>query len=219
MRRTVIPELLDHDAGTPAEIEASLADLRRVNRWFGGISTTTQLVRRAAQRSGKRSLSLLEVAAASGDVPSETKARLARAGIELSCVLLDRSRCHLRNGSPAVVGDAFALPFRDQSFDLVGCSLFAHHLEPDEITRFVREALRVARVGVLINDLRRSALHLALIYSASPFFSRLTRHDAPASVRRAYTAEEMHKLLRSTGKPVEISDTYLCRMGAIVWNA
>ena len=54
-----------------------------------------------------------------------------------------------------MAGDALALPFRDASFDLVSCNLFAHHLSPQELVRFVDEALRVCRVAVLINDLVR----------------------------------------------------------------
>ena len=29
-----------------------------------------------------------------------------------------------------VAGDALSLPFRDESFDLLSCNLFAHHLSP-----------------------------------------------------------------------------------------
>src|SRR5947199_5866128 len=37
----------------------------------------------------------------------------------------------------------------------------------------------------LINDLVRSWLHLAFVYTGMPLYrSRLTRHDAPASVRQ-----------------------------------
>ncbi len=49
MKRVVIPELLDSDAGTPSEIAASLSDLNRINRWFGGVATTQFLVERVAQ--------------------------------------------------------------------------------------------------------------------------------------------------------------------------
>jgi hypothetical protein len=49
--------------------------------------------------------------------------------------------------------------------------------------------------------------------------SRLTRHDAPASVRQAYTPEEMQRLLaKSTAARVEIHRHYLFRMGVIVWK-
>src|SRR5207302_2824446 len=63
-------DLLDTDAGTPAEIAASLADLCRINRWFGGINTSEALIERVARRHGVCELSLLEIAAGSGGVPN-----------------------------------------------------------------------------------------------------------------------------------------------------
>lgn len=220
MRRVVIPELLDTDAGTPAEIRGSLRDLRFFNARFGGVRATTHLIGQVARRSGKRSLSLLEVAAGTGYVAGRTRARLRRQGIELNPVLLDRSRAHLNGSGPAVVGEALALPFADASFDLVSCNLFLHHLEPDEIIRFVSEALRVCRVAVLINDLIRHPLHLLLVFAGLPLYrSRLTRHDAPASVRRAYTVEEMRALLAPSGAArLQFSRHYLFRMGVIAWK-
>ena len=57
-------------------------------------------------------------------------------------------------------GEGTVTAVRDVSFDLVTCSLFFHHLEPPEIQQFTREAMRVARVAFLVNDLRRSWAHL-----------------------------------------------------------
>jgi len=220
MRRTVIPELLDTDAGTPAEIAGSLADLRSFNRYFGGSATMTAMLRQVAARTRKKQLTFLDVAGASGDVARAAQQGLAKDGIKLQPILLDRAATHLANGFAGVAGDAFQLPFADSSIDCVGCSLFAHHLEPDEVVRFVNEALRVARHAVLINDLQRHPVHLALAYAGRAIFrSRLTRHDAPASVRRAHTADEMKLYLKQTGAPrVEISSHYLFRFAAIVWK-
>lgn len=220
MRRVVRPELLDSDNGTPAEVAASLADLRRINRWFGGTSTTYRLVRRVVERTGRTELSLLDVAAGSGDIPHAVQARLLRAGVRLEVTLLDRALTHLPRHHPAVVGDALTLPFRDASFDLVSCALFLHHLEPEEIVRCVDEALRAARVAVLLNDLRRHPLHLALVYAGMPLYrSRLTRHDGPISIHRSYTSAEMLELLRQTrATSWEMKHTYLFRMGVVVWK-
>jgi ubiquinone/menaquinone biosynthesis C-methylase UbiE len=225
MKRAVIPELLDSDSGSPAEIAASLSDLRRVNRWFGGTATTRQMIEHVARKLGASSLSWLEVAAGSGDVPQAVARRLEAQGIRLEITLLDRARSHLgeghgANGKQRVVGDALSLPFPDSSFDLVGSGLFAHHLEPHQLVQFVREGLRVCRVAVLINDLVRHPLHLALVYAGLPLYrSRLTRHDAPASVRQAYTPEELHALLQqTTAGPVEIHRHYLFRMGVVIWK-
>jgi ubiquinone/menaquinone biosynthesis C-methylase UbiE len=225
VKRTVIPELLDSDSGTPGEIATSLSDLRRVNQWFGGVSATESMIVRVARRVGSESLSLLEIAAGAGHVPQAVCARLHDRGTQLEVTLLDRAISHLnhrrQNGTLAVAGDALALPFAASSFDLVGSCLFAHHLTPLQLAQFVNEGLRVCRHAVLINDLVRSPLHLALVYAGYPLYrSRITRHDAPASVRQAYTPEEMKQMLRQTSAArVEIQRHYLFRMGVIAWKA
>jgi hypothetical protein len=219
MKRRASPELLDSDCGTPAEVSDSLADLRLVNRWFGGVSTSAYLIAQVARKLGSDHLSVLEVAAASGDVPRAVQRKSKVDGLKLSYTLLDRAPTHL-NGDRAVVGDALALPFRDSSFDVVSCGLFTHHLSPVQLVNFVDEALRVSRFAVLINDLVRNPLHLALVYAGFPLYrSRLSRHDGPASVRAAYTAAEMRECLRHTpASAVDISSHYLFRMGVIAWN-
>lgn len=223
MKRAAIPELLDTDSGTPAEISASLADLRRINRWFGGLATTQSLIERVASKLGTRSLSVLEVAAGPSEVPELVRTKMQKRRIEIDVTLLDRAASHFgnrSNGSRAVVGDALALPFADASFDVVCSCLFAHHLGPAELVQFVNDGLRVGRTAVLINDLIRHPLHLALVHAGRPLYrSRLTQHDAPASVRQAYTQEEMLELLEQTkAVKAEISRHYLFRMGVVIWK-
>ena len=234
MKRVVIPELLDADAGTRAEVEASLADLRMVNRWFGGARVMCRLIERVARATGAKELSMLDVAAATGDIAYTAQQKLAQSGIRLRVTLLDRATSHFgrhpderrpdgrlyETGLLRVAGDALSLPFADASFDVVGCSLFAHHLEPEQIVGFAGEGLRVARRAVLINDLRRHPVHLALTYAGRALYrSRLTSHDGPVSIRRAYTVEEMREMLtRTPAARVEISHYYLYRMGVIAWR-
>jgi len=224
MRRVVIPELLDADSGTPSEIATALSDLRHINQWFGGISATQSMIAQVARKLDVGLLSLLEVAAGAGYVPQAASARMRKLGVQLQVTLLDRAHSHLKNGSgngtSAVAGDALALPFADGSFDVVSCCLFAHHLEPQEVVQFVNDGLRVCRGAVIINDVVRDPIHLALVYLSLPLYrSRFTHHDAPASVRRAYTVEEMHQmLLETTAANVEIERYPLFRMGAIAWK-
>jgi ubiquinone/menaquinone biosynthesis C-methylase UbiE len=222
MQRVDIPEILDSDACPAGEVEASLRDLVFINRWFGGVATTAALVERVARRAGRRRLSLLEVAAGSGEVTRNVGQKVARSGITIDVTLLDRARAHLFDGGRAVVGDGLALPFAENGFDVVSCNLFAHHLDADNLRRFVREALRVSRCAVLINDLVRHPLHLALVYAGFPLMrSHVSRVDGVASVRRAYTPREIHEMLAPALAPdhgIEISRHYLFRMGIIVWK-
>jgi ubiquinone/menaquinone biosynthesis C-methylase UbiE len=235
MQRVDTPEILDSDACSLPDVRIAMRDIGRVNRWFGGVSTTRKMVERVARTSGTNHLSLLEVAAGSGEVPELVQQKLAHRGIVLDATLSDRAKSHLprerenasglnhdgRNHS--VVADAFVLPFADGAFDLVSCCLFAHHLNQQQLARFVREGLRVSRRAVLINDLIRHPLHLALAFAGFPLMrSRVAWLDGLTSVRRAYVPEEIRSLLGSTFSPeimrIDISRNYLYRMGVIVWK-
>ena len=220
MKRVPSRELLDDDAGTPDEVARSLADLRFLNHYFGGVATTKRMVEIVAQRSGKSDLSSLEVAAGTGDLPESVRASLQPCGINLRSMLLDRRASHMATAEVKVVGDALSLPFRDASFDLISCSLFVHHLSPEQIEVFMREALRCSRLAVLINDLVRHPGNLATAYGGRLIYrSRITRNDAPASVRQAYTTEEMRHMLRRSGAAhIQITRHFFYRMGAIAWK-
>jgi len=243
MQRVDAPEILDSDACSPADVQATLRDLGRVNRWFGGVRTTQKMVERVAQISGVRQFSLLEVASGLGEVPDTVRQRLARRGIALDVTLLDRAWSHLPSGNRAsgnraggnhpgrnhlseshgVVADSLALPFGDGAFDLVSCNLFAHHLNAQQLEQFVREGLRVSRTSLLINDLIRHPVHLVLAFAGFPLMrSRVAWRDGLTSVRRAYVPDEIRSLLASAfsqgAAQVEISNNYLFRMGVIVWK-
>jgi ubiquinone/menaquinone biosynthesis C-methylase UbiE len=219
MKRRPSLELLDTDAGTDREIAGSMRDLQMFNQWFGGTRTSEKLVRSAIAGTPNRSFSLLEVASGSGYLPAQVSRRLTP-DLDLNITLLDRARSHLNGNGRSVAGDALNLPFAEGSFDLVSCNLFVHHLDAEEVQRFAREALRVCRIALLINDLVRDPLHLALSYAGFPLYrSRITRNDAPASVRQAYTPEELRSLLQPSGAArIHISRHYLYRMGIIAWK-
>jgi hypothetical protein len=223
MQRVPTEEWLDCDLGTPAEVASSLNDLKTINTKFGGVTTSAALIRRVAEQNSKTSYSILEVAAGAGHTPHMVQRRLNQENIRITYTLLDRAASHLGNGGGKfgqVCGDALALPFRDASFDLVSCNLFTHHLGPEQVTQFAREGLRVCRIALLINDLVRSRLHLALVYAGMPLYSsRLTRHDAPASVRQSYTPDEMKQCLKPASPAcIDIYRHFLCRMGVIAWK-
>jgi hypothetical protein len=70
---------------------------------------------------------------------------------------------------------------------------------------------------VLVHDLVRHPLHLALAYVGLPLYrSRITRNDAPASVWQAYTSAEVAAFFRKARvAQVTVKQQFLYRMGVL----
>ncbi len=222
MKRVVTQELLDEDLGTPEEIHDTLLDLRWFNRHFGGYESMSALLVQVGKRCGARRISFLDVAGGTGEVAEAVSTRLRAKGLELRSAVLDRAVSHMTSRPTApnkIAGDAIALPFANASFDVVGCNLFCHHLEPDDLVAFFNEGLRVARLAVIASDLRRNLFHWVVAYAGRfTYRSRLTRNDAPASVRRAYTVSELQQIAHRTHAAGSIIQRYYFqRLGLTLW--
>lgn len=200
--RTDALELLDSGRLSLPVVERNLADLVRLNRLAGGTAASAEGIRRLV--GARSSLRVLDAGTGSADMP------LAFAGHGWRTVALDTNAEVLvvarreTGDQPAievVEGDARRLPFADDSFDVAHCSLLIHHLGPRDAVTALTELARVARHGVVVNDLRRGILPLAATLVAVLAFgrSRVTRRDGLASARRAYTLHELDDLLAEAG--------------------
>jgi hypothetical protein len=80
-------------------------------------------------------------------------------------------------------------------------SLTLHHLPPDAAVTALGEMRAAARLAVVVNDLVRSRVSLAIVWIATRLLAchRISRHDGPLSVRRAYSPEELRSLAEKAG--------------------
>lgn len=191
---------MDDPVDSLRELEANLRDIARANRLFGGIAPIARVLDQT------HAAEVLDVGCGGADIPRTLQRRAQARGRQLAITCLDRSRQILevarrQNGDLTFVqAEGDALPFADEAFDVAMCSLTLHHAAPAEAVSLLRELRRVSRVTPLVCDLRRSALG----YVATWLFSRtsrnrMTRHDAPTSVLRAYTPAEAVALAREAG--------------------
>jgi ubiquinone/menaquinone biosynthesis C-methylase UbiE len=200
-RRSAL-ELLDSPASITAEIAENLADIRRLNLWFGGTSLAIRCLQ--PMLVGRQAITLLDVATGSGDVPLAQLNWAEHAGLQLrvtasdiSPEVLSEASGHIRRADVRLcIADARRLPWPDRSFDVVQSCLALHHLGPADARIAIAEMWRVARVGIVITDLYRSrTAYLATwLVTRLAARSRVTRHDGPLSVLRAYTPSELEAL-------------------------
>jgi len=193
-KRLILPELLDHLP--PEEARASLGDLVRINRRWGGHSTLRRLLR--ANVPDAQAFSILDVGAASGDMA----ACIGRWYPAAQVTSLDYVESHLaRAVGSRVVADAFQLPFRPASFDYVFCSLFLHHFSDELVVGLLRNFGAVARKAVLVIDLERNPIPYYFIAWSRPLlgWDPVTVHDGAISVEAAFHAKELEALARQAG--------------------
>lgn len=205
-------ELMDEPVQDLAALRGNLADLALTNRWLGGNSLTLQAMGQLIKGlpSGA-TLDILDVATGGADIPTAAlrwavqrrlRPRIVATDLSTQALAIAAQRTPKRAASLRfAAADARRLPFEDASFDIAMCSLALHHMVPPDAVAMLHEMGRVARRGVIVNDILR-CWHG---YLGGWLFGRLltrnplTRHDAPLSFRRAYTRDEMLGLAAEAG--------------------
>lgn len=206
-----VPELLDGHLEDAATLRGNLRDLKRANRLTGGAGLSRRAIAFLAPPPDP--LTVLDVGTGAADIPVALLADAGREGRTITVTATDSrdevlaAAREVTPGLDEIVGltlevvDGRKLPYSDGAFDVVHSSLVLHHLDPADAVTFLRELSRVARRGIVVNDLSRrpitfiGAWLLSHLFTANPF----SRHDAPLSARRAYTRNEIHALLHRAG--------------------
>src|SRR5262247_2364131 len=184
-----------------ADREAALRDINRLNAWFGGYWLTCRAIDRLAGDGAEATV--VDVGGGRGDLARRLVRAARDRGRRMRVIVVDRDATIAGDDEDvvAVRADATALPFGEGAVDVVTASLLLHHLEPDAAARCLGEMRTVARRGIVVNDLIRARVTLALVWLATRLFARhrYSRHDGPLSVRRAYAPDELRTLADKAG--------------------
>jgi SAM-dependent methyltransferase len=204
--RLAAPELLDGAHLDPGELRTNLREMAMLNRLPGGVGDSVRATARLLD--GRADASVLDIGTGSGDFVRRLVGKRAVRVIaaDLRREVLEVTARNLRDTSNVTLlqADARSLPLDDRSVDVAHASLLLHHFDPGDAVIALREMRRVARSGVVINDLRRSRLAFAGTAVAVLALShgRYTRHDGVLSARRAYTLAELDGIAAAAGLTV-----------------
>jgi SAM-dependent methyltransferase len=201
MRSSPGVEALDNPAADPALVTRMMRDLARANRWMGGRAAVRFGLARLLDATDRgRRLTLFDIGTGAGDLPLDAARWAARRGVTLVPLALERivaaARIARGAGVPVVVGCAGALPVRARSVDLVLVSQVAHHLDTESVVTLFTACSRVARRGVLVCDLRPSALFAHGFRAAGRIlgFDPTTLDDGVTSLARGFSPARLKEL-------------------------
>lgn len=202
-------ELLDGQIDDRQELRRNLQDMALANRLtLSNRSILRRIDDWLRARPARKPATILDVATGAGALPRAIGRWACTRGHHVKVVASDGDRAvvgiaqqMLRPWDVELVQhNALQMPFADTSVDIVTCVFSLHHFARDAAVQLLREMSRVARLGVVVSDLRRTyggywGARLLALGPVSP----LSRHDGPLSVLRAYTPAEAQQLVDAAG--------------------
>ncbi len=201
-------EDIDDPAQPFPELARSMRDVALTNKLFGGTATVlghaARLLRGVPPGTPIR---ILDIATGSADIPAALLTWGQSRGLDLTIVAVDNHPAMLRLARQSAPGvhlaqaDALTLPFAPRSFDLALCALAFHHFGFEASARVLAAMDTLTTRGFVVSDLRRD---LPTLWGVRASMGALrvhpfTHHDAPASVRRAWTPPEYRKMVGLAG--------------------
>jgi SAM-dependent methyltransferase len=202
-----ITEMMDRPQTVSAHLTVDLANLRRINRYFGSYALIRHFLRRWLQPGD--TASILDLCTASADIPRFVVdwARRARVsvrvvGVDFQESTLEIARRESRHYPEIDLVCANVLEFEPaETFDLVFCSLALHHFCDRDAELLLRRIRKFATRGLLVADIARSDLGVAGIYALTATLLRepMTRFDARLSMKRAFSVAELRALAARAG--------------------
>ena len=210
MPRDRKPEVMDQPGLDPAEHDRALRGLRRINAVSRCVPGLFRHLETLALESPGDPLSVLELACGGAgtaiDLAALAKRRqlnwtIQACDLNPEAIRIARRNVVRQNSSVGLfVADALNPP-QTETFDVVYCTLFVHHLDPADVVRLLSVMAARARRLVLVDDLIRSRLGYALAWAGTRLLSRswVVHYDGPLSVQAAFTPSEILDLAAQAG--------------------
>lgn len=209
--RTDAPEYLDDPAVAPERKQAIVQKLHRFNQgvfaYHRFLRVLRPLLRQVvAERQGP--VRILELASGSGEFSFALAGIARREGIDVEVTGSDYFREHVEAGNAKARARGAEVRFIEVNafdmaalapgaYDIVFIAQSIHHFSPGQVAMVIAQATRVAAVGFIGIDGRRSLELFAGVPAAGVLLrSRDFLHDAIVTLRKFYTESELDLIAR-----------------------
>lgn len=221
-QRATEPENLDLPGRTLEIVREDYEQLARVNRIFRFAEPFQRLIPATLGAAQCERMSVLDLGAGDCSMGQtlEEWARQKKWQWDVTHLDISALALSLHDGPRRVVGSALALPFRDNSFDVVIAAQMTHHLDvPDGVVSHFREAYRVAKKMVIIYDLHRTLPLYFLVWGTLICLQvpKDFRDDGLLSVKKGWRAPEWLEMARQAG--IAEPNVRVDRMARVVLQA
>ena len=201
--RTNQSEIMDDFDMKGEVLRDALDKIAKINRLLGGNKLTLQGVKNIIYKNPLiKKITIVDVGCGNGDMLRVLADYAATINLELELIGIDANQFtvnHAKKLSKVYPNinyrceDIFDKPFATLHYDIVLCTLTLHHFKDEEIIHLLKVFKINAKLGIVINDLHRSALSYRLFQLLCFVFglNAMSKEDGLVSILRGFKKHEL----------------------------
>ncbi|WP_342328341.1 methyltransferase domain-containing protein [Pedobacter sp. FW305-3-2-15-E-R2A2] len=209
-QRSEAPEIMDDFSMEGEILRDALDKIAGINRLLGGNKVTLEGVQqllllrkdRKQEQGREQEISILDVGCGNGDMlrtladfAKEKQLKFRLTGIDANSFTIGHAR-QLSAGYEQLdfrCADIFEEIHSENNYDLILCTLTLHHFKDEEILTLLKGFKQRSRLGIVINDLQRSALPYYLFIALCFVFrlNSMSKQDGLVSILRGFKKADL----------------------------
>jgi 2-polyprenyl-3-methyl-5-hydroxy-6-metoxy-1,4-benzoquinol methylase len=201
--RSEEPEIMDDFALEGPILSQALDKIARINQLLGGNQLTLQGVLALISNKLKSGqITIIDVGCGNGDMLRKLADYGLKNNINFRLIGIDANDFtvnHARSLSANYPNisyscqDVFDEIFTELKYDIALCTLTLHHFKNEEILRLLAIFYAKSNIGIVINDLHRSAVAYRLFQALCFIFKLniMSKNDGLISILRGFKKEEL----------------------------
>jgi 2-polyprenyl-3-methyl-5-hydroxy-6-metoxy-1,4-benzoquinol methylase len=205
-KRSEEAEIMDDFELKGEELEQTLSDLEKINKWLGGNKITLSGVKKLLKNTPDNAvIRIADLGCGSGAVLREIANWGRDQKIDMELIGIDANPYAIAIAQrrsdyyPEIKFEAlniFSEEYKSQEYDIILCTLTLHHFKNEEIIRLLNTFKDQSNIGIVINDLQRSKTAYVLFQAFCKVFinNEIARKDGLTSILRGFKKKELKRL-------------------------
>ena len=200
--RTDEPEIMDDFSLEGEELRDALDKIAKINQLLGGNKLTLEGLKAILPKGSNNLITIVDVGCGNGDMlrkiadfGTTNGYNFKLIGIDANAFTINHAEKLSRNyqNISYLCEDIFKMDLSKMTCDVVVCTLTLHHFKDVEIIQILNVFKKSAILGIVINDLQRSAVAYRLFQLLCVIFglNRMSREDGLVSILRGFKKEEL----------------------------
>ncbi|GAB4031064.1 methyltransferase domain-containing protein [Spirosoma gilvum] len=207
-QRTTQEEALDDFELAGSDLRDALDKIAVINRWLGGNKITIDGIQSLIRDAPRTTpITIIDIGCGNGDMCRAIADFARRHNLTVNILGIDANPDTITHAQlcsdkyPTIsyaVQNVFEESFASLQYDIAVCTLTLHHFSDTDILSLMTLLANKARLGIVINDLHRSALAYRLFQLICFIFrlNDLSREDGLISILRGFKKRDLERYSR-----------------------